>query len=50
MQRDADATLSADLVGISAGRGPGVRGSGVFVSGAGDTGGRLNAGLLGGAL
>jgi hypothetical protein len=34
--------LSADLVGISAGRqGAPVRGSGVFVGGAGDTGGRL---------
>jgi hypothetical protein len=42
MQRDEDVALSADLVGISAGReGAPVRGSGVFVSGAGDAGGRL---------
>ncbi|MDE3231529.1 MAG: hypothetical protein KGO05_16745 [Chloroflexota bacterium] len=35
--------VTADLVGISAGRdGAPVLGSGVFVSGAGDTGGRLN--------
>lgn len=34
--------VSADLVGLSAGRdGAPVRGSGIFVSGAGDTGGRL---------
>jgi hypothetical protein len=43
MQPDGAVTISADLVGISAGRdGAPVRGSGVFVSGAGDTGGRLN--------
>jgi len=44
MQPDEDVAISADLVGISAGRdGAPVRGSGVFVSGAGDTGGRLIA-------
>jgi hypothetical protein len=43
MQREEDTALSADLIGISAGReGAPVRGSGVFVSGAGDSGGRLN--------
>jgi hypothetical protein len=37
-----DVIISADLVGISAGRnGAPARGSGVFVSGAGETGGRL---------
>jgi hypothetical protein len=42
MQRDKDVALSADLVGISAGReGAPVRGSGVFVGGAGDAGGRV---------
>ena len=42
MQRDEDVTLSANLAGISAGReGAPVRGSGVFVGGAGDTGGRV---------
>ena len=44
MQPDAHVAISADLVGISAGRdGAPVRGSGVFISGAGDTGGRLIA-------
>ncbi|HWM82721.1 MAG TPA: hypothetical protein VNQ56_11735 [Pseudolabrys sp.] len=43
MQPDANVVLSADLVGLSAGRdGAPVRGSGIFVSGAGDQGGRLN--------
>jgi len=47
MQPDDDVTLTADLVGLSAGRdGAPVRGSGIFVSGAGDTGGRLNVGRL----
>jgi hypothetical protein len=42
MQPDAEVAISADLVGISAGRdGAPVRGSGVFVGGAGDAGGRL---------
>jgi hypothetical protein len=42
MQGDEDVVLSADLVGISAGRGGApVRGSGVFVGGAGDAGGRV---------
>jgi hypothetical protein len=42
MQSDDAVTLSADLVGISAGReGAPVHGSGVFVGGAGDTGGRV---------
>jgi hypothetical protein len=42
MQADGEAAISADLAGISAGReGAPVRGSGVFVSGAGDTGGRV---------
>jgi hypothetical protein len=42
MQRDADLALSADLVGISVGQeGAPVRGSGVFVGGAGNTGGRV---------
>jgi hypothetical protein len=42
MQSDEDVALSADLVGISAGReGAPVRGSGVFVGGAGNTGGRV---------
>jgi hypothetical protein len=42
MQADEEAAISADLAGISAGReGAPVRGSGVFVSGAGDTGGRV---------
>ncbi|HTO41807.1 MAG TPA: hypothetical protein VL026_12595 [Rhizomicrobium sp.] len=43
MQPDADVMLSANLVGLCAGRpGAPVRGSGIFVSGAGDTGGRLH--------
>jgi hypothetical protein len=43
MQRDDHVAISADLVGVSAGRsGAPVRGSGIFVGGAGDTGGRLN--------
>ncbi|MDB5616966.1 MAG: hypothetical protein JWQ24_1204 [Tardiphaga sp.] len=42
MQPDAAVTISAELVGLSAGRPSApVRGSGIFVSGAGDTGGRL---------
>jgi hypothetical protein len=41
-QADASITITADLTGIRVGRaGAPVRGSGVFVSGAGDTGGRL---------
>ena len=41
-QPDRDVTLTADLRGISVGRaGAPVRGSGVFVAGAGDDGGRL---------
>lgn len=43
MQADESVVVSADLVGLSAGRdGAPVRGSGIFVSGAGDKGGRLN--------
>jgi hypothetical protein len=43
MQPDEGVVVSADLVGLSAGRdGAPVRGSGIFVSGAGDKGGRLN--------
>ena len=43
MQSDDSVIVSADLVGLSAGRdGAPVRGSGIFVSGAGDKGGRLN--------
>jgi hypothetical protein len=42
MQRDEDVALSADLAGLSAGReGAPVRGSGIFIAGAGDAGGRL---------
>jgi hypothetical protein len=42
MQSDEEAVVSADLVGISAGRdGDPVRGSGIFIGGAGDVGGRL---------
>lgn len=42
MQRNEDVALSADLAGLSAGReGAPVRGSGIFVGGAGDDGGRL---------
>ena len=41
-QPDRSVTLTADLTGVSAGRaGAPVRGSGIFVGGAGDTGGRL---------
>ena len=43
MQPDDAVIISADLIGLSAGRdGAPVRGSGIFVSGAGDKGGRLN--------
>lgn len=43
MQTDEGVIVSADLVGLSAGReGAPVRGGGVFISGAGDRGGRLN--------
>lgn len=43
-QSDSAVTISADLTGLSAGRvGAPVKGSGIFVSGAGDTGGRLVA-------
>jgi hypothetical protein len=43
MQADDSVVVSADLVGLSAGRdGAPVRGSGIFVSGGGDKGGRLN--------
>lgn len=43
-QMDAAVTITADLTGISVGQeGAPVRGSGVFVSGAGDVGGRLVA-------
>jgi hypothetical protein len=39
---DRGVTITADLVGLSAGRaGAPVRGSGIFVGGAGDTGGRV---------
>ena len=42
MQPDEAVKISADLVGLSAGRPSApVRGGGIFVSGAGDTGGRL---------
>jgi hypothetical protein len=41
-QADRNVVITADLKGLSAGRaGAPVRGSGIFVSGAGDTGGRL---------
>jgi hypothetical protein len=41
-QADPGVTITADLTGLTAGRaGAPVRGSGIFVSGAGDTGGRL---------
>ncbi|HEU5018991.1 MAG TPA: hypothetical protein VFT69_13595 [Pseudolabrys sp.] len=47
MQQDTDVTISADLVGLSAGRdGAPVRGSGIFVSGGGDKAGRLAVGRL----
>ncbi len=43
LESDDGVVVSADRVGLSAGReGAPVRGSGIFVSGAGDTGGRLN--------
>jgi hypothetical protein len=43
MQSDDGVVVSADLVGLSAGRdGAPVRGSGIFVGGAGDRGGRLD--------
>jgi hypothetical protein len=42
MQPDAEVTITANLKGLSAGRlGAPVRGTGVFVSGAGESGGRL---------
>jgi hypothetical protein len=41
-QADRSVTITANLIGLTAGRaGSPVRGSGIFVSGAGDTGGRL---------
>ena len=47
MQADESVAVTADLVGLSAGRdGAPVRGSGIFVSGAGDNGGRLNVSRL----
>jgi hypothetical protein len=47
MQTDAAVTISARLVGLSAGRALApVRGSGIFVSGAGFEGGRLTVSLL----
>jgi hypothetical protein len=47
MQADEDVVISADLTGLSAGRiGTPVLGSGIFVSGAGDKGGRLLASRL----
>jgi len=47
MQPDERVTISANLIGLSAGReGAPVRGSGIFVSGAGFTGGRLVVRLL----
>jgi hypothetical protein len=43
MQQDTSVVVSADLVGLSAGRdGAPVHGSGIFVSGGGDKAGRLN--------
>jgi hypothetical protein len=43
MQRDEESVVTADLVNLAVGRfGSPVRGGGVFVSGHGDTGGRLN--------
>ncbi len=42
MQKDEAVTITAELAGLAAGRaGAPVRGSGIFVSGAGDKGGRL---------
>ncbi|VTU28528.1 hypothetical protein SRS16CHR_04284 [Variovorax sp. SRS16] len=47
MQQDERSVVTARLVGLSAGReGAPVRGSGIFVSGAGFTGGKLVAALL----
>ncbi len=47
MQSDESVVISADLVGLSAGRdGAPVHGSGIFVGGAGDEGGRLNVSRL----
>jgi hypothetical protein len=47
MQADDSVVVTADLVGLSAGRdGAPVRGSGVFVGGAGDKGGRLKVSRL----
>lgn len=46
-QDDPTVTITADITGLSAGRaGAPVRGSGIFISGAGDTGGRLIANRL----
>jgi len=46
-QSDPNVTITADLIGLSAGRaGAPVRGSGIFVGGGGDTGGRLIVGRL----
>jgi hypothetical protein len=46
-QPDAAVVITADLTGLSAGRaGAPVRGSGIFVSGAGNTGGRMIVGRL----
>jgi hypothetical protein len=43
MQTDQEVVITADIIGISAGRvGAPVFGSGIFVGGAGDQGGRLN--------
>jgi hypothetical protein len=47
MQPDADVMVTANLAGLSAGRlGAPVRGSGIFVGGAGHAGGRLKIQLL----
>ncbi len=47
MQSDEGVVINADLVGLSAGRdGAPVHGSGIFVGGAGDVGGRLNVSRL----
>src|SRR5262245_11946459 len=47
MQPDDSIVVTADLVSLAAGRdGAPVRGSGIFVSGAGDEGGRLNISRL----
>jgi hypothetical protein len=47
LQPDDEVVLTAELRGISAGRDDGpVRGSGVFVGGAGESGGRLEVGVL----